>query len=264
MAQTKSLLGASVTPVTLTLYIHDGDANGPTIPDAQVTGHDGSGNNFQQTTNSNGYVIINGDPGTWSFSASASGYAINNWDQEITDTCTKQASLQKEQQSSENSVVGKWAFHSEEVDVKRSDGGGIRIASQPPDSIIDFKDDGTLIRSQIDPNGIMQEYNGEWFQSGDTIRFQYNPAPIRESKPVEGVTVYNWQTEGATYDGTINGATMSGTGSSVGHTKLIDERSPNGSTTFDTTGSYTWSANRVDTGESASPSAGENEAQGVY
>ena len=71
--------------VTLTLYVHDGSQGGPIIQDATVTGHDGSGNNFQQTTDSNGYVTINGDSGTWSFSASASGYGINNWDQDITE-----------------------------------------------------------------------------------------------------------------------------------------------------------------------------------
>ena len=87
--------GASVgSPVTLTLYIHDGNQGGPIIQDAAVTGHDGSGNNFQQTTDSSGSVTITGTPGTWSLSASASGYATNSWSQSITGTCTKHASLQ--------------------------------------------------------------------------------------------------------------------------------------------------------------------------
>lgn len=87
---------ASKSPVTLTLYVHDGNPNGPIIPGATVTGHDGSGNNFQQTTGSNGYVTITGVPGTWSFSASASGYETNNWDQDITETDRKDAFLQQE------------------------------------------------------------------------------------------------------------------------------------------------------------------------
>jgi len=84
-------------PITLTLYVRDGSASGPIIPGAQVTCQDGSGNNFEQTTDSNGYVTITGDPGTWSFKTSAEGYATNSWDQEIAETCTKHASLQEEQ-----------------------------------------------------------------------------------------------------------------------------------------------------------------------
>jgi tetratricopeptide (TPR) repeat protein len=80
--------------ITLTLYIHDGSRDGPTISGAQVTCQDGSGNSFQQTTDSNGYVTITGDPGTWSFAASADGYETNSWNQPITETDTKDAFLQ--------------------------------------------------------------------------------------------------------------------------------------------------------------------------
>jgi hypothetical protein len=83
--------------VTLTLCVHDGSASGPIIQDAQVTGQDGSGNSFEQTTDSNGYVTITGDPGTWSFSVSADGYETNSWDQEITVSDTKDAYLQEEE-----------------------------------------------------------------------------------------------------------------------------------------------------------------------
>lgn len=81
--------------VTLTLYVHDGDTNGPVISGAQVTGQDGSENSFQQTTDNNGYVTIDGTQGTWSFTASAPGYETNGWSQSITLTCTKHAFLQK-------------------------------------------------------------------------------------------------------------------------------------------------------------------------
>jgi HEAT repeat protein len=87
--------------VTLTLYVHDGSASGPLIPGAQVTSQDGSGNSFQKTTDSNGYVTITGDPGTWSFSASADGYVTNSWDQEITENDTRDAFLQKVQAPSQ-------------------------------------------------------------------------------------------------------------------------------------------------------------------
>jgi WD40 repeat protein len=84
------------TPITLTLYVHSGDPNGPIISDAQVSGQDGAGNIFDQTTDSNGYVTITGIPGTWSFSASAEGYEANRWDQEIGEDDTKNAFLLQE------------------------------------------------------------------------------------------------------------------------------------------------------------------------
>ena len=49
--------------VTITLYVHDGDINGPMLPDVQVTGQDAAGNSFDQMTDSNGSVVINGQPG---------------------------------------------------------------------------------------------------------------------------------------------------------------------------------------------------------
>ncbi len=100
MAQTKSLLGIEQeeNEITLTLYVHNENRNGPIIPDAAVKGWDGSGNIFKETTDSNGYVTITGEPGTWSFTASADGYETKSWDQEITETDTKDAFLQQEQQ----------------------------------------------------------------------------------------------------------------------------------------------------------------------
>lgn len=98
-AQEPSIVSTKPTeqPITLTLYIHEGNANGPTISDAQVTGQYGSGNSFQRTIDGNDYVTITGYPGTWSFKASAKGYETTSWDQEIFETGTKHAFLQKEQ-----------------------------------------------------------------------------------------------------------------------------------------------------------------------
>lgn len=79
--------------VALTLYVHENSASGPVIVGARVTGQDGAGNSFDQTTKSSGYVTITGTPGTWSFTASKSGYNSNSWSQDITATCTKHAYL---------------------------------------------------------------------------------------------------------------------------------------------------------------------------
>ena len=81
--------------ITLTLYVHENSASGPIIVGAQVTGYDGAGNYFSKITNSYGYVTITGVPGTWSFTASKSGYYTNSWSQGITSTCEKHAYLIK-------------------------------------------------------------------------------------------------------------------------------------------------------------------------
>ncbi len=93
--QSEGLATGSSRRVILTLYVNNGSASGPGISDALVIGHDGSGNRFRDTTDSNGVVTITGDSGTWSFKASADGYETNSWDQEIANTCTKHAFLQK-------------------------------------------------------------------------------------------------------------------------------------------------------------------------
>jgi len=79
--------------ITLTLYVHEGSTSGPKLSGARVAGHDGAGNHFDKTTNSSGYVTITGQPGSWHFAASKSGYESNIWDQSITSTCTKHAFL---------------------------------------------------------------------------------------------------------------------------------------------------------------------------
>lgn len=85
-------------PVTLTLNVHEENVNGPTIPGVLVTGKDGAGHSFEQTTISDGSVTIAGIPGSWSFSASADGYETNNWGQEITEPDRKNAFLKKSEE----------------------------------------------------------------------------------------------------------------------------------------------------------------------
>lgn len=176
--------------VTLTLYVHEGDRNGPVIPDAAVTVQDGSGNSFEQTTDNDGYVTITGDPGTWSFSASADGYKTNSWDQEISKTAKKHAFLQcveTQQESqdsidsaardSENSVVGKWIMESD-----------LRCDGDPHIWEITLNADGTL----------EEDSDYHWEQQGNAIHLQHDPE-------------YDSKNHWFTYDGTINGNIMYGT-----------------------------------------------------
>jgi hypothetical protein len=81
---------------TLTMYVHEGSTSGPVLSGVQVSGQDGVGSPFNQTTNSSGYVTVTGAPGTWQFGASKSGYQSNNWSLDITSTDTKHAYLAAE------------------------------------------------------------------------------------------------------------------------------------------------------------------------
>ena len=92
---------ATSDQVTLTLYVHDGSADGPVLSGAEVTGQDATGSSFSQTTDANGLVVIMGKPGSWQFTATKTGYAANSWPQEITETCTKHAYILAEEQTTE-------------------------------------------------------------------------------------------------------------------------------------------------------------------
>lgn len=60
--------------VALTVYVHEGNLDGPILSDVQITGQDGNGNEFAGTTNSSGVAIISGSPGTWQFAFQKAGY----------------------------------------------------------------------------------------------------------------------------------------------------------------------------------------------
>jgi hypothetical protein len=207
--------------VILTLYFHDRNRNGPVIPGAQVTGQDGSGNNFQQTTDSSGYVIIIGDPGTWSFSASADGYETNNWDQDITEDCTKHAFLKREQQSesvatqdSESSVVGEWKGQIKGTFTRP---GNDTIGDGSTYSTIElvFFSDGTFdctgTYSRYKTNSIEKVLvedvgRGNWAQNGNVVSLQFDDDRDTNEDHVQYST-------NLPVELTIIGDTMSGTGS---------------------------------------------------
>jgi len=60
--------------VALAVYVLEGSLDGPILPDVQITGQDGDGNEFSGTTNSTGVAIISGIPGTWQFAFQKAGY----------------------------------------------------------------------------------------------------------------------------------------------------------------------------------------------
>jgi hypothetical protein len=87
--------------VTLTLYVHEGSADGPVLSGVEVTGRDAVGSSFSQTTNDNGFVVLTGSNGNWQFTATKAEYAANSWSQEISETCTKHAYIFLEERATE-------------------------------------------------------------------------------------------------------------------------------------------------------------------
>ena len=250
-----------IEPVTLTIYVRDGE-NGPIIPGVQFAALDGLRNSIQGTTNSNGYVTVTGYPGTWSYTASADGYLEEKsydgvglltqiWEVDLQKVETQQEPVattpssepvfgdnQQQQESvptttpqgSESSVVGKWAFHVESEAINGPSDPAHYHDHQTWDDVIDFNNDGTFTGTG--------DFAGKWVQSGNTIRLQNNPSPEVE----QGDNCKIWEAEGDnSYEGTINGDSMSGTGVTGFHgSGLCSDRSwPN-----------QWSASRVGTGDS--------------
>ncbi|MGD0855719.1 MAG: hypothetical protein ABSA18_07915 [Dehalococcoidia bacterium] len=85
----------AATNVTIKLYIYDSDnQTGKVLSGVLVTGTDGIGASFSQTTNPSGYVTITGAAGTWFFTVSKSGYQKNTpWMNSITSPNTLQCFL---------------------------------------------------------------------------------------------------------------------------------------------------------------------------
>ena len=109
-----AVAGASILAqdiVTLTLFVHEGDLNGPSIPNALISVKDGFGRDFLQTTDDSGSVTITGDSGGWTISASASGYEEKSWYKSITSSSTEYLFLEEIQPPPQSSVVGKWSLH---------------------------------------------------------------------------------------------------------------------------------------------------------
>ena len=225
---------AASKKVTLTLYVHDGSASGPLISGAQVTGQDGSGNRFQRTTDESGYVTIKGDPGTWHFEVSADGYQTNIWDQEITETDTKDAFLQKSvastTQGSENSIVGTWRFSPLDCECSPEEvAGGCNCDPYE----ITFNKDGTISQA-------VSWWAEKWVQNGNTVSWE----PVQGSSPIYTGDVHNTVHCPSYDEGIINENIMSGTVTSGPDTCPAPWGPPGRTFTWH------WNAVRVDTEES--------------
>lgn len=88
--------------VALTIYVHDGDLNGTLLADVLVVGLDAAGNGFGAMTDSNGTVVIKGDPGTWQFTFLKEGYETLGLSYNVTETEETAAYLLKADNSQES------------------------------------------------------------------------------------------------------------------------------------------------------------------
>lgn len=87
--------------VALTIHVHDGNLNGTLLADVLVVGLDAAGNGFGAMTDSNGTVVINGEPGTWQFTFSKEGYETLGLSYNVTETEETAAYLLKADNSQE-------------------------------------------------------------------------------------------------------------------------------------------------------------------
>ncbi len=98
-----ALTAYSQGQVALTIYVHESDLNGTMLSGVQVTGTDAAGNDFAETTDSDGVVVVYGNPGTWQFAFSKEGYETLDLSYDVTETEEAAAYLLKETLTQEDS-----------------------------------------------------------------------------------------------------------------------------------------------------------------
>ncbi|MFB3765296.1 MAG: collagen binding domain-containing protein [Methanotrichaceae archaeon] len=94
----------SQEPVDFTVYVHEGSLNGTALSGVQVTGRDAAGNSFAGTTDSDGAVVLSGQPGTWQFSFAKEGYATLNLNYNVTQTDYGDVYLQSAESQSQSEI----------------------------------------------------------------------------------------------------------------------------------------------------------------
>ena len=89
----------SQEPVNLTIDVYESDLNGTALSGVDVTGQDAAGTSFEGATDSNGAVVLSGQPGTWQFAFNKEGYNTLNLNYNVTETEKVAACLQRTAQS---------------------------------------------------------------------------------------------------------------------------------------------------------------------
>lgn len=94
----------SLDTVALTVYVHEGDLGGTMLSEVQLTGQDAAGNSFQGFTDSNGAVVIEGQPGTWQFNFTKEGYYPLSLSYNVTQTDAAAAYLEETDMSQDEAA----------------------------------------------------------------------------------------------------------------------------------------------------------------
>jgi len=89
------IVNAANVTVTLYMYMYtyDSSTSGQVLSGVLVTGKDGNGASFSQTTDASGCVSITGATGAWTFTASMYGYQTSVWATGISSSTTLQGFL---------------------------------------------------------------------------------------------------------------------------------------------------------------------------
>ena len=112
--------------VILTLYVLDG-TSGEILPGVAVTAHDASGNSLEGNTDSNGTVVLSGQPGTWQLTLSREGYQKLSLNHDVTETHMAAAALLRAGQPQEQVAL---TIYVHEGDLNGTLLSGVQVGGQ--------------------------------------------------------------------------------------------------------------------------------------
>jgi hypothetical protein len=113
--------------VSQTVYVYEGDFNGTLLSGVQVTGQDAAGNSFGGMTDSNGIVVVNGQPGKWQFAFTKEGYETLDLSYNVTETGEGAVYLEVSSQSKEQVSKTVYVY---EGDINGTLLSGVQVAGQ--------------------------------------------------------------------------------------------------------------------------------------
>lgn len=172
-----ALTAYSQEQVALTIYVHESDLNGTMLSGVQVTGTDASGNDFTGITDSDGVVVIYGNPGTWQFALSKEGYVPVDLSYDVAETEEAAAYLLKETSSQDEAAL---TIYVHEGDLNGTLLSGVQIMGEDAA--------GNEFAGVTDSNGAVVVYGqpGTWqftfFKDGyETLDLSYDVAETEEA-----------------------------------------------------------------------------------
>ena len=89
------LASSAMEQISLSIYVHEGNLNGTMLTGAQVSGQDARGSSMTATTDSNGFAVLNGVPGTWQLAIEKDNYHPIELTYDATETEEVAAYLEK-------------------------------------------------------------------------------------------------------------------------------------------------------------------------